>query len=162
MDTISQSTVGKRRADQVPLTPGQQMRAYSDDGAVVIDVAVQAVGHCHTCGTSVPFGIGEVHGSAQKYVDGPYKDGLLAAWAGPTGTWPPAPRPAGTLRRPATGPMTNCEAYRNLPPRRPRRSPIWLPRSSTCSRPSPRCRRPTGPATWPATPATAPDTTDEQ
>ncbi|KEF04636.1 MULTISPECIES: hypothetical protein [Streptomyces] len=116
MDTISQSTVGERRADQVPLTPGQQMRAYSDDGAVVIDVAVQAVGHCHTCGTSVPFGIGEVHGSAQKYVDGPYKDGLLAAWGWTDRHLAACAKARRHLRRPATGPMTNCEAYRNLPP----------------------------------------------
>ncbi|GCD37962.1 hypothetical protein OEIGOIKO_05772 [Streptomyces chrestomyceticus JCM 4735] len=80
MDTIARSTAGERRADQIPRQPGQQMRAYTDDGTVVIDVAVQAVARCHACGTVVPFGIGEVHGSAQKYVDGPYKDGLLAAW----------------------------------------------------------------------------------
>ncbi|MEU2789035.1 hypothetical protein [Streptomyces sp. NPDC007100] len=80
MDTISRSEAGERRGAGIPLAPGQQMRTYSGDGSVVIDVAVQAVARCHACGTVVPFGIGEVHGNAQQYVDGPYREGVLAAW----------------------------------------------------------------------------------
>ncbi|MFD7661057.1 hypothetical protein [Streptomyces sp. NPDC059788] len=103
-------------ADDIPLPPGHQMRATSADGGVVIDVAVQAVAHCHTCTTTVPFGIGEVHGSAQKYVDGPYKTGLKRAWDWTDRHLTACAKARRHLRRPSTGPMTDCEAYQGLPP----------------------------------------------
>ncbi|KOT94494.1 hypothetical protein ADK70_12505 [Streptomyces rimosus subsp. pseudoverticillatus] len=77
---FSQSTTGERRTAGIPIPPGWHMRSHNPDTDVAVDVAVQAVARCHACGTVVPFGIGEVRGDARAYVDGPYRDGLRAAW----------------------------------------------------------------------------------
>lgn len=68
------------RTAGIPMPVGWHMSAFNDDTDVAIDVAVQAVARCHSCGVTAPFGIGEVRGSARDYVDGPYRTGLKAAW----------------------------------------------------------------------------------
>ncbi|MEU7157338.1 hypothetical protein [Streptomyces chrestomyceticus] len=77
---FSQSTTGERRTAGIPMPVGWHMTSYNGDTDVAIDVAIQAVARCHSCGAIQPFGIGEVRGDARAYVDGPYREGVTAAW----------------------------------------------------------------------------------